>query len=162
MTGPAVRRIVTGHDARGRAVIVDDAALPVTPIPSGDAGFALLWATPRVPADNDDPADGRDHAAGLALDAGTVLRIVDMLPGGTSPMHRTSSIDYGIVLSGEVDLLLDDGLRRRARTGDVIVQRGTIHAWHNPSADEICRIAFILVGAKPVTVNGEALPPIHP
>ena len=158
----SVRRIVTGHDDAGRAVVRSDGAIPVRPIPSGDARFAVLWTTPTVPADNDDPADGNDRDVGLAIDAGTVLRIVDMLPGKASPMHRTSSIDYGIVISGAVELLLDDGSVTHARAGDVIVQRGTVHAWRNASADTVCRIAFVLVGAAPATIDGIPLPPIHP
>ena len=105
MTGsPPVRRIVTGHDAAGRAVFTADDLLPVSPIPSGDAAFSLIWTTACVPADNNDDTDGRSRDAGLTLHQGSVIRIVDMLPGGVSPFHRSSSIDYGIVLSGAVEL----------------------------------------------------------
>lgn len=161
MTGsPPVRRIVTGHDEAGRAVFTADDLLPVTPISSGDAAFSLIWTTASVPADNNDDTDGRSRDAGLTLHQGSVIRIVDMLPGGVSPFHRSSSIDYGIVLSGAVELELDDGAVTTARAGDIIVQRGTIHLWRNPSASENCRIVFVLIEAAPRIVDGKPLPDI--
>jgi quercetin dioxygenase-like cupin family protein len=161
MTGsPPVRRIVTGHDGAGRAVFTADDLLPVNPIPSGDAAFSLIWTTASVPADNNDDTDGRERDAGLTLHQGSVIRIVDMLPGGVSPFHRSSSIDYGIVLSGAVELELDDGAVTTARAGDIIVQRGTIHLWRNPSATDNCRIAFVLIEASPRMVDGKPLPDV--
>lgn len=157
---PPVRRIVTGHDDSGKAVFRSDDLLPVNPIPSGDAAFSLIWTTASVPADNNDDTDGRERDAGLTLHQGSVIRIVDMVPGGTSPMHRSSSIDYGIVLSGAVELELDDGAVTTARAGDIIVQRGTIHLWRNPSATEICRIVFVLIEAAPKIVEGKPLPDV--
>jgi quercetin dioxygenase-like cupin family protein len=157
-----VRRIVTGHDDAGRAVIRSDDLLPVEPIASGDAAFSLVWTTASVPADNNDETDGRLRDAGLTLHRGSVIRIVDMLPGGTSPFHRSSSIDYGIVLSGSVELELDDGAVTTAEAGDIIVQRGTVHLWRNPSATEVCRIAFVLIEAAPVVIKGTPLPDIAP
>lgn len=159
---PPVRRIVTGHDAKGRAVIRSDDLLPVEPIPSGDAAFSLVWTTASVPADNNDETDGRLRDAGLTLHRGSVIRIVDMVPGGQSPFHRSSSIDYGIVMSGAVELELDDGAITTARAGDIIIQRGTVHLWRNPSASDVCRIAFVLIEAAPVVVDGAALPDIEP
>lgn len=161
MSGP-VRRVVTGHDAAGRAIVQSDAAFTPQPIPSGDAAFALLWTTASVPADNDDDTEGRDRPAGLTLNSGSVIRIVDMLPGGTSPMHRSNSIDYGIVLSGTVELELDDGAVTTLGAGDIVVQRGTIHLWRNPSANTPARIVFVLIEATPRTVAGAPLAEIHP
>ena len=132
------------------------------PIPGGDAAFALLWTTEAVPADNNDETDGRLRDAGLTLRQGSVIRIVDMLPGGASPMHRTDSIDYGIVLSGEVEMELDDGSRTLLGPGAIIVQRGTIHVWRNPSLSETCRIAFVLIEAAPYKHEGVPLPQLQP
>ena len=161
MTASApVRRIVTGHNANGRAIVQSDALLPVDPIPSGDAAFSLIWTTATVPADANDDTDGREREAGLTLHQGSVIRIVDMIPGGVSPFHRSSSIDYGIILTGRVELELDDGAVTTAHAGDIIVQRGTIHLWRNPSDVETCRIAFVLIEAAPRVVNGRALPDI--
>jgi len=68
-------------------------------------------------------------------------------------MHRTLSVDYGVVLDGEIDLVLDDGARTTMRRGDVVVQRGTIHLWENKSG-AVCRVFFVLIPAKPVSVEG--------
>ena len=124
----SVRRVVTGHDAEGRAIITSDDSFPVVEIPSGDAAFCLVWTTETVPADNNDETDGRAREAGLTLNAGSVIRIVDMVPGRASPMHRTNSIDYGIVLSGEVELEVDDGAK-------TVIAAGGHHrpARHQPS-----------------------------
>lgn len=160
-TGP-VRRIVTGHDDAGRAVFVSDRRFDPVAVPSGDAAMCLVWTAPDLPVNNDDPVDGREREAGLTLNGGSVIRTVDMLPGRSSPMHRTSSIDYGIVLSGRLELELDDGATIALSPGDIVVQRGTIHLWRNPSRTEPCRIVFVLTEATPATVNGQPLPDVHP
>lgn len=159
--GP-IRRVVTGHDADGRARFVSDAAFVPRDVPSGDAAMCLLWTAPDLPVDNNDTVDGRNRDAGTTLHGGSVIRIVDMYPGQRSPMHRTSSLDYGIVLSGELELELDDGIATRLHPGDVVVQRGTMHLWRNPSATETCRIVFVLTQATAVEVGGVPLPERHP
>lgn len=156
-----VRRIVTGYDPAGRAVVMSDESLTPARIPSGDAAFALLWASTVLPADNNDDTDGRTRPAGLTLHGGSVLRIVDMLPGGASPMHRSNSLDYGVVLSGAVELELDDGLVTRLGPGDIVVQRGTIHAWRNPSANQVARLLFVLTEALPRLIDGQPLPEVQ-
>jgi quercetin dioxygenase-like cupin family protein len=115
-----------------------------------------------VPADNNDETDGRERDAALTIHKGSVIRIVDMLPRGASPMHRTDSIDYGIVLSGHVELELDDGASTLLGPGDIIVQRGTIHLWRNPSDTEVCRIVFVLIEAAPYLHDGTPLEQIQP
>lgn len=154
-----VRRVVTGHDEHGKAVFISDQEFTPATIPSGDAAFTLLWTSPVLPADNNDIIDGRERDAGLTIHQGSVIRIVDMLPGGESPMHRTKSLDYGIVLSGSVELELDDKTTTVLNPGDICVQRGTIHLWRTVG-DEPCRIAFILTEAKPYVHDGEPLPPV--
>lgn len=153
---PPVQRVVTGHDARGRAVFKSEVVTPTTMVASGDAAFLLIWTTETVPADNNDETDGRERDAGLTLNQGSVIRIVDMLPGKQSPMHRTNSIDYGIVIEGEIELELDDGAKRTVRQGGVIVQRGTNHLWRNTS-DKVCRIAFVLIEAPAYLHDGAPL-----
>lgn len=157
-----VRRVVTGHNEKGRSIFKDDRAFDTKLIPSGDAEFVLLWTAPDLPVNNNDETDGRERDAGLTLHGGSVIRVVDMLPGKQSPMHRTNSIDYGIVLQGELELELDDGAKTLLHAGDIVVQRGTMHLWRNPSATEICRIAFILTQATAVEIDGEPLPELHP
>ncbi len=155
------RRIVTDHNQAGLSVVRSDDVLTPKPIPSGDAAFQLVWTTPTVPADLNAGTDG-PIPAGLTLKGGSVIRIVDMLPGKSSPMHRSYSIDYGIVLSGRLELVLDGGETIALAPGDVVVQRATNHLWRNPSGDEVCRIAFILIEAEPIKVDGRILPEIHP
>ena len=158
----SVRRVVTGHDDAGRAIFASDRQFEPVEIPSGDAAFALVWTAPGLPVDNNDPVDGREREAGLTLKGGSVIRVTDMFPGQQSPFHRTSSLDYGIVLSGQLELELDDGAKTLLGPGDIVVQRGTMHLWRNPSATETCRIVFVLTQATPVEINGEPLAPLHP
>lgn len=158
-----LRRVVTSHDDNGRAVFRSiDELLPAV-IPSGDAAFATIWSTHEVPVDLNDDTDGGNREVGLTLNGGSVIRVVDMLPGGASPMHRTNSIDYGVVLTGEVELELDGGVSETCRAGDVIVQRGTIHRWRNPSPTDSCRIIFVLIESQgPRVVDGKPLEEIKP
>lgn len=154
----AMRRIVTGHDKDGRAVFRSINTVQPEPIPSGDAAFATIWSTPEVPVNLNDDTDGSLADVGLTLNGGSVIRVVDMLPGGESPMHRTNSLDYGIVMTGAVELELDDGAVELCRAGDVIVQCGTIHLWRNPSATEACRIIFTLTESTgPYLQDGQPL-----
>lgn len=158
---PPVQRVVTGHDENGRAIFKSEDVTPTKLIPTGDASFLLLWTTPTVPADNNDERDGRDRDVGTTLMGGSAFRIVDMLPGQQSPMHRTNSIDYGIVMKGEIELELEDGHKRTVREGGVIIQRGTNHLWRNTTS-EVCRIAFILIEAPAYVHNGVALGEVRP
>ena len=158
---PAVQRVVTGHDAKGRAIFKSEDVSPTKMIPSGDASFLKIWATETVPADLNDERDGRDLPTGLTLEGGSVIRIVDMLPGKESPMHRTNSIDYGIILKGEIELELDDGAKRTVREGGIIIQRGTNHLWRN-TTNQPCRIAFILIEAPAYLHDGKPLDEMKP
>ncbi|WP_334184603.1 cupin domain-containing protein [Novosphingobium sp.] len=153
---PLVQRVVTGHDENGRAIFKSEDFSPTKLIPAGDASMLLIWTTATVPADNNDETDGRERDAGLTLNKGSVIRVVDTPPGKESPMHRTNSIDYGIVLKGEIELELDDGTKKTVHEGGIIIQRGTIHRWRNTS-DKVCRIAFILIEAPAYLHNGKPL-----
>ena len=90
-----------------------------------------------------------------------MIRVVDMFPGRESPMHRTNSIDYGIVLEGEIELELNDGAKRTVRQGGIVVQRGTNHLWRN-TTDKVCRIAFVLIESPAYLHNGQPLPEYKP
>jgi quercetin dioxygenase-like cupin family protein len=158
---PAVQRVVTGHNEHGRAVFKSEDVTQTKMIPSGDASFLLVWTTDTVPANNNDETDGRDRDAGVTLNQGSVIRVVDMLPGKESPMHRTNSIDYGIVMEGEIELELEDGAKRTVRQGGIIVQRGTNHLWRN-TTDKVCRIAFVLIEAPAYLHNGIPLDQLKP
>ena len=156
-----VQRVVTGHDGAGRAVIRSEDWASPEPKAAGVADFLLLWTTATVPVDNNDETEGRERAAGLTLHGGSVIRVVDMLPGKESPMHRTNSIDYGIVLEGEIELELDDGVKKTVRQGGIIVQRGTNHLWRNTTG-KVCRIAFVLIEAPAYLHNGVPLEEAKP
>lgn len=152
-----IRRIVTGHTKEGKAIFTIDEEIETVVIPTGDAAMATLWTSASVPADCNDQKDGRIRDAGTTLKGGSVIRVVDMLPGASSPMHRSASIDYGIVMSGEIELELDDKVFKTVGMGGIIIQNGTIHKWRNPSPSKICRIIFVLTEAKPFEVNGVPL-----
>ena len=141
------RRIVTGHDAQGRAVIVHDgAAQNVKRRPSGLVS-TLLWTTDESPANVSRKDDRAAREVGIPPpERGSIFRVVDFPPGAKGEMHRTRSIDYAVVIEGEIDMLLPDG-EVHLRAGDVLVQQATDHAWENRSKAN-CRIAFILIDAK--------------
>ncbi len=152
-----IRRVVTGHTQEGVAIFASDNQYETIVIPTGDAAMATIWATATVPADCNDETDGREREAGTTLKGGSVIRVVDMLPNASSPMHRSSSIDYGIVISGKIELELDNRVFKTIEAGGIIIQRGTIHKWRNPSSEEVCRIVFILTEAKPFEIDGKPL-----
>jgi mannose-6-phosphate isomerase-like protein (cupin superfamily) len=180
MTQPhQIRRIVTGHDASGKAIVTMDGPCPHVKVRPG-AGFvsSLLWVTDETPARADIPGDRADRTIGVPPPPnGSILRVVDFPPvdestdkidqaelvksmgaqhhthgGGPARhpyMHRTKSVDYAIVLQGEVDMLLDDS-EVHLKAGDFLIQQGTNHAWVNRSK-EMCRIAFVLIdGVDPL------------
>jgi quercetin dioxygenase-like cupin family protein len=150
-----IRRVVTGHDSSGRAVVkIDEVARNlVSSRPGATAG--VVWTTEGFPVDNTGEEDAGLRKTGTTLDNGTVFRILELAPGVTPRNHRTDSIDYAVVMSGEVDMELDDATVH-LKAGDVLVQRGTIHNWVNRET-EPCVIAFVLIAAKPVTVGGKVL-----
>jgi naringenin degradation protein FdeH len=142
------RRIVTGHDAAGRSVVLSDAPTPRT-LDIGSAAFHEIWITAQTPAPIDaeepEPTDRPVRTPPPA--GGVVVRYTEMAPGAESPMHRTETLDVGVVLEGETWLLLDDGSETRVRTGDAVVQRGTNHAWANRS-DQPVRMVFVMVDGE--------------
>ncbi|KAL4876675.1 hypothetical protein BJY04DRAFT_222851 [Aspergillus karnatakaensis] len=163
---PALSRHITTHAPNGTAIFSTaiPATLPVTPIPDG-ADFSLAYTTSTIPAsfknDADIPAYAEfikpGNSPGLVVKSGSVCRIVDMRPGAISPMHRTVSLDYGVVLEGVVELVLDSGETRVMNRGDVAVQRGTMHAWRNTSDTEWARMLYVLLPAEGVNAGGREL-----
>src|SRR6266513_3187384 len=167
------RRVVTGHAAKEKAVVLIDGAAPNAKLRKATAlTSTLLWVTVRSPADNCGSADAAEREIGVAPPPrGSIFRVVDFPPSadfgavdnaamlremgiGTdegiprhASMHRTRSIDYAVVISGEIDMLLDDS-EVHLQAGDVLVQRGTNHAW-GIRGRESCRIAFVLIDAGP-------------
>src|SRR5262247_792268 len=151
-----IRRVVTGHDKNGRAIVsIDESVKNATQTRPG-AEAAVIWTSEGFPVDNDSSADTSTRKVGTTLAGGTVFRVVSFGPGVAPRNHRTDSIDYAVVMAGEIDMELDDGKSVHLKAGDVLVQRGTIHNWVNKGTAP-CIIAFVLVAAKPVTAGGKVL-----
>ena len=151
-----IRRVVTGHDANGRAVVkIDETAKNVISNRPG-AESCVIWSSTGFPVNNDTDVDPSATPIGTTIANGTVFRVVRFSPGASPRNHRTDSIDYAVVMSGEIDMELDDGQVVHLKAGDVLVQRGTIHNWVN-KGKEPCQIAFVLVGAKPAMAGGKTL-----
>ena len=146
------RRIVTGHDSRGRAVFVADGPTPnVWEAPDGGPVYEL-WqhaGTPDNAGEFVDPVLG--HRSFPPPAGGSVLRIVDFAPRSPDDavhMHRTASLDYCYVIAGSIVAVLDDA-EVTMTAGDVLIQRGTNHGWRNES-DAPCKVLFVLVDAEPL------------
>ena len=150
-----VRRVVTGHDAKGRAVIkIDEVSKNIVSSRPGQTA-CVVWTTESFPVNNTGDTDEGLRKVGTTLKNGAVFRVVEFAPGVAPRNHRTDSIDYAVVVSGEIDMELDDSVVH-LKAGDVLVQRGTIHNWVNRGTQP-CVMAFILIAAKPVEVDGKVL-----
>jgi quercetin dioxygenase-like cupin family protein len=146
------RRVVTGHSTDGRSIVTSDGPVPhVRSLPG--ARFDEVWSAETTPppiglTPKNEPTSSGSRIA-LGSGAGNVVRVIEFLPadagGARSPMHRTRTLDYGIVLEGEMILILTDS-EVALNAGDVVVQRGTDHAWENRS-DRSAKMAFILIDA---------------
>ena len=150
-----LRRVVTGHDANGRAVVKIDEITQNPPSGRPGRSACVVWTTESFPVDNTGNEDGGKRQVGTTLKNGTVFRVVEFMPGVSPRVHRTNSIDYAVVMSGEIDMELDDSVVH-LKAGDVLVQRGTIHNWVNRGT-ESCIIAFVLIDAQPVEAGGKVL-----
>ena len=156
-----IRRVVTGHDPDGRSVVLSDGPPPQNHAMSGaatGANFVEIWSTPQpVPELRSVPAtEPNDRAFTIMPPSGHLLRIIEIYPpkdgGKRTVMHRTRTLDYVVVIEGEVVLSLSDS-EVVLKQGDVVVQRGTDHAWENRS-DAVARMAFFHIDG---TFSGELL-----
>jgi quercetin dioxygenase-like cupin family protein len=169
-----VRRIVTGLNANGKSTIVSDTYLPLADVAPGERIRAGLWITESSPASSTAPdpvPDGVIQGIPPKTRGGTVFRITDVPPDAQNPhgaaalaaggvhldpertakhpgFHMTDTIDYAICLEGEVWAVLDD-TETLMKPGDVLIQRGTYHAWSNRT-DKMARMAFVLIDAEPL------------
>jgi mannose-6-phosphate isomerase-like protein (cupin superfamily) len=177
-----VRRVLTGHDAQGRSTFIADGPAPNVKEMSAMPGLALtdLWETNGAPASNAGDGDAADRPVHLEPPRnGTILRIVEFPPdsawrnrtdgkvgfksigaghaqdkASADPMmHKTSTVDYIIVLKGEIHAVMETG-EKLLRAGDILVQRGTNHSW-SVRGNEPCIVAAVLVSAKPVASPSE-------
>ena len=158
-----IRRVVTGHSPDGKAVVINDEEVAAFPIGSFGSATTLLWGRDDLARFPDDGARP-PFAAALPPPGGTRLSMMELAPQGDDfdqfvrdalapwadpdnpGMHRTPSIDYDIVLSGTVGLELDDGNEVTLSPGDVVVQNGTRHRWHN-RGDAVARVLSVMIGA---------------
>jgi quercetin dioxygenase-like cupin family protein len=162
---PKPTTYITGHDAStGNSIIHSTRPAAWHGLANNQISFNTIYTTSEFPpllTDDQDVAANDALLAsgklGLVNPHGTVCRIVDFAPDGEPLMHRTQSLDYGVVLEGTVELMLDSGETRTLRRGDVAVQRATMHAWRNPSSDEWCRMLFVLQDCQPLVVGGRKL-----
>jgi mannose-6-phosphate isomerase-like protein (cupin superfamily) len=150
-----IRRVVTGHDARNVAKVLIDGE--PTNIKHGQSGarVAHLWNTDAAPADiatgeQIEDMGTRKHVTPPPA-KGTRFVVIEYPPGNPGAMHRTETIDYVIVMEGEVDMVMDDSTVH-LKAGDVMVQRGTNHGWFNRGSVP-ARIAFVLVDAEPLGIG---------
>ena len=150
-----VRRVITGHDDTGKAIVkIDEVVSNVREGRPGALAHAI-WTTEGFPVNNDGQEDAGARPVQTTLPGGTIFRVIEFKPGVQARNHRTDSIDYIVVMDGEIDMDLD-GTVVHLKAGDVMVQRGTIHNWINNSTKS-CILGVILIDAKPVTAGGKVL-----
>jgi quercetin dioxygenase-like cupin family protein len=150
-----IRRVVTGHDDNGKAVVQIDEICRNVISRRERHHSCVVWSTASFPVNNSGNEDESARPVGAPPPEGTVFRIIEYGPGVAPRNHRTSTIDYAVVISGEIDMELDEGTVQ-LKAGDVLVQRGTIHNWVN-RGNEPCVIAFVLIAAHPVVRGGRTL-----
>src|ERR1700761_7708340 len=157
---PLQNNYITTHTLEGDSIFLPSNIVSDTPtykpIPPSKSVYADLHEAPSVPAILDRQSNKNDIVATMNLiqnnkianavpQSGVVLRRTDTPPGGISPMHRTLSVDYGVIVSGEMELILESGEKKRLKAGDTVVQRATMHQWRNPSETEWCRMVVVMM-----------------
>ncbi len=153
--GGTARRVVTGHDANGRSVVVSDGEPPQEHPMRGEAlgaDFFEIWSTPETVPTLTSRADGEPTLRPFTImpPSGHLIRIIDIYPphmgGHRTVMHRTRTLDYAVVIEGEIVLVLTDS-EVVLGPGEVVVQRGTDHAWENRT-DMLTRMAFFHIAGE--------------
>ena len=158
-TTPNLRRIVTGHDHDGRAMVKIDGPATNHKHPTESVTSTLMWVTDQAPADFMQESDAGDRVIGTAPPlGGTRFCVLEIQPNNAfHGLHRTDTVDYVICMAGELDMELDDS-KVTMKAGDILVQLGTHHAWVNRS-NSVARIAVVLVDGRPKragSVSGES------
>ena len=152
----SIRRVVTDHDAEGQSVVrYDEITSNIVSRRPGHAS-TVVWSHGDTPVDNTEAGDGGLRDVADCAANGAIFRVVEYAPGVSPRMHRTVTVDYAVVMAGEIDMVLDGGKEVHLKQGDVLVQRGTVHDWINRGSVP-CVIAFVLIAAKPVEVAGKTL-----
>ncbi|KAA8647731.1 hypothetical protein EYZ11_000234 [Aspergillus tanneri] len=161
---PNFTRYITTHNSAGEAIIHSETPANWISLRNDTLGFSVAYTTSEFPANLNNEADVTQSeqavtsgSLGLVNPGGTVCRVVDFAPGKPGIMHRTRSLDYGIVLEGEIEMMLDSGEKRLLKRGDIAVQRATMHQWRNPSETEWTRMMFVLQECQPVIAGGKEI-----
>ena len=156
---PPIRRVITGHDQAHVAKVLLDGPATNTKRPGGGLESTLIWCTDKTPADmavGEGIEDCGARILGSAPPAnGSRFAVIDFPPGCPPHMHRTETVDYIVVIEGEIDMDMDDSTVH-LKAGDIMVQRGTNHAWANRGSTR-ARVAFVLIDAEPLGI-GRAVP----
>ncbi|KAF3399904.1 hypothetical protein F1880_008468 [Penicillium rolfsii] len=159
---PNYTRHITTHDSTTtKSIIHSSEQAKWSILENAGLAFSVAYTTSTFPPNMNDDTDLTAYndllasqKLGLVNPGGTVLRVMDVAPNTTPIMHRTQSLDYGIVLEGEIEMSLDSGETRLLKKGDIAIQRGTLHSWRNPQSGSWSRMLFVLQESKPVIVNG--------
>ena len=162
---PGLTHYITGHNtSTGKAIIKSTRPGTWVPILKGANAFNVVYTTSEFPASLSDDTDLQTHdelvsskKLGLVNPNGTVCRIVDFKPGAQPLLHRTQSLDYGVVLEGTMEMSLDSGETSLLHRGDVAVQRATMHGWRNASETDWARMLFVLQDCQAVVIDGKSL-----
>ncbi|KAJ7073981.1 hypothetical protein C8F01DRAFT_1242262 [Mycena amicta] len=160
---PPIRLVTTGHKPDGTAIFTfDDVVEPYAPFGPAASRFTNFHASPSVPVSNIAPPPEIAKTIPRTEPGGVLFCATEIMPGTSVPMHRTLSVDYAVVMAGEIVLALDSGEEKIVKTGEVMVQRGANHAWHNRT-DQICRILFVGVSSEKIVLeDGTVLDAIAP
>jgi quercetin dioxygenase-like cupin family protein len=155
MAHKPIRRVITGHDGKNVAKVIRESPAANTKTPREGVASTLMWCTDAMPADIAAGENAEDMGARILGTAppenGSRFIVMEFAPGIASEMHRTETIDYIVMLEGEIDMDMDDSTVK-LRAGDVMVQRGTNHAWINRST-ATARLAIVLLDAKPLGIG---------
>ena len=152
----SIRRVVTDHDQQGQSVVrFDEITSNIVSRRPGHSS-TVIWSHAETPVDNTEERDGGLRDVADCAANGAIFRVVEYAPGVSSRMHRTVTVDYAVVMAGEIDMVLDGGKEVHLKQGDVLVQRGTVHDWINRGSVP-CVIAFVLIAAKPAEIGEKSL-----
>ncbi len=159
------KRYITTHNANGEAIFSQDFDESVTRYEIPGMQYFEAYKTFEAPINMSDEADLKamqsaaheDKTITFPKPGATILRYCDWPPGGSAPLHRHETMDFAIVLRGEIEATLDSGESRLLKVGDCLVQRNTLHAWRNPSATEPARVLFVIQGCHPVKVGDKEM-----
>ncbi|KAF5680363.1 cupin 2 domain-containing protein [Fusarium heterosporum] len=150
--------IRTTHNEDGVSVFVPDTHVaPFEPFGPKGSGFNIFDVRQSVPVTNTDAISSFGNSLPRCPPKGSLFCMTQISPGGKAPMHRTKSLDYAVVLSGEIVLALDGGEEKTVKQGQIMVQQGVNHSWEN-RGEVTCQIIFVMIGAETITLqDGTAL-----